>query len=186
MASRPPSRLPNPLPSPVDKIIQDGQVADLELLPEGPAGGRGDDVGAPLLPEGPHVRPVVHLRGVDVVLAAVPREEHARHPLDLALDEGVTRLPEHGRHPLLGAVLEDVGVVEARTADYAHLEGSGWPGSQGKHERVLVFENFRSGKFWMVLQWNHLKTVVHNQLKVLKAKSKKQVFILTPYSNAEH
>lgn len=72
---------------PIDVLVENSDVARLDVLLER-ATGRGDqDVGAAkLLDQGPEVCSVVDLRGAHIVALAVPREDEDGHALDLARD----------------------------------------------------------------------------------------------------
>lgn len=66
-----------PSGGPVDELVDDHDVARLNLLPQGAAGGGHQDVRAALLLQGPHVRLVVDVGRHDGVLPPVPCKEDA-------------------------------------------------------------------------------------------------------------
>jgi len=106
---------------PVDEIVWHNQVARLDFLAQGATGRGHNQVGAAHVAQSPDVGAVVDIGGHDVVLAAMSREEHALDSVDFALDQGIRRFSVGRLHHSLLAMLQDIGVVESRSANDPNL-----------------------------------------------------------------
>ena len=105
----------------VDELVEDDEVAAADVLAQRADRGRRDDVRAALRRKGRDVRLVRDDRRGELVLPSMAREDDDLDAVDRPGGQWRRRLPVRGRRLDLLRVLEDLRVVEPRSADNPDL-----------------------------------------------------------------
>src|SRR5690606_6697662 len=115
----------------VDELVEDHEVPALDLRAQAADRGGGEHVAAAGVAQRRDVGAIVHAARRDRVSAAVPGEQHARHPCDLAAAQRRAGRAPRRRHLPLRRAAQDRRVVEARAADDADAGHRSTPSARG-------------------------------------------------------